>query len=311
MTDLIGASLAIMLGGGKGKLTTKLVTENGTYRAQDEPVEQGEKKYDGYSSFIAAVPTYEEELEEALEELDALKECQAEVIALLAEKTGITAETCEQIKELIEEIDDDPKPDVETPTAETIEDTEDPPDPEYDPDPIIGQINSDNGEPDVSKDPNDPTVNGDGGNVRSYFALKGKGVYSVRIIKNNTFTGHSVWYQYPLVYRTTYTIHITQCKVIDGVVRESIIATQTIDADSLGNYNYPYDPDYSGDDSRPGNTKGWKGNKDSFVSNSPAHTPYIVYYAANNAVTITTPLFYLSGGGAIGRTATSITIPLT
>ena len=56
MTELIADSLAIMLGGADPKLTTKTVTENGTYRAQDEPVPQGEDKYDGYSQFTAALP---------------------------------------------------------------------------------------------------------------------------------------------------------------------------------------------------------------------------------------------------------------
>lgn len=47
---------ALTCGGGKPKLTTKTVTENGTYKAQDEPVGQGEKKYDGYSQFTCALP---------------------------------------------------------------------------------------------------------------------------------------------------------------------------------------------------------------------------------------------------------------
>lgn len=73
-TDDFAAGYLLGQKKGKAKTMTKTITENGTYNAEDEPVEEGEKKYDGYSSVIAEVPTYEEEYEEALEEIEDLQE---------------------------------------------------------------------------------------------------------------------------------------------------------------------------------------------------------------------------------------------
>ena len=52
----VNGTLVDMLLQGDAKLKTKTVYLNGTYRAQDEPVQQGEDKYDGYSEFTCALP---------------------------------------------------------------------------------------------------------------------------------------------------------------------------------------------------------------------------------------------------------------
>lgn len=52
----VNGTLVSLLMGGDPKLKAKTVYENGTYRAADEPVGQGEAKYDGYSQFTAALP---------------------------------------------------------------------------------------------------------------------------------------------------------------------------------------------------------------------------------------------------------------
>ena len=57
---------ALTCGGGKPKVKTKNITENGSYSAQDEPVGQGEKKYDGYS--IVNVNVVDEYIKEIQDE---------------------------------------------------------------------------------------------------------------------------------------------------------------------------------------------------------------------------------------------------
>lgn len=47
---------ALTCGGGKPKLKEKTIYANGIYEAKDETVPQGEKKYQGYSKVIAALP---------------------------------------------------------------------------------------------------------------------------------------------------------------------------------------------------------------------------------------------------------------
>ena len=102
MTELIADSLAIMLGGADPKLLTKTVTENDTYRAQDEPVPSGEPKYDGYSQFTVNVPTYEEEYE-------AMLECFNDMSDVIEEDTGERPADCEEaitaVEGIIEEKD--------------------------------------------------------------------------------------------------------------------------------------------------------------------------------------------------------------
>ena len=50
-----GIAIGMLMRKGGGNLTTKEITENGTYTAKDEPVPQGQKKYDGYSEVTVNV----------------------------------------------------------------------------------------------------------------------------------------------------------------------------------------------------------------------------------------------------------------
>lgn len=59
--DVNGALIG-MLQDGAAKVKTKGVTENGVYTAADEPVGQGEDKYDGYSVFTVNVTDKEMEV---------------------------------------------------------------------------------------------------------------------------------------------------------------------------------------------------------------------------------------------------------
>ena len=115
---------------GKGKLTTKTITDNGTYKAKDEPVSQDEKKYDGYSevtvnlalgtktivsndtypasadslkgysSVTVNVPTYEQEYE-------AMLECFDDVADIIEENTGTRPQDCAGVKDALEDAYED------------------------------------------------------------------------------------------------------------------------------------------------------------------------------------------------------------
>lgn len=163
MTELIADSLAIMLGGADPKLTTKTVTENGTYRAADEPVQQGEDKYDGYSQFTANVSTYEDEYE-------AMLECFDDMADVIEEATGTRPADCEEAIEAVEgmideidkykakeEIEDEfntgePDPDVEQATEEAEEEEQE----EYD-DETKAVIEEVANTPTYPQDPSAPT----------------------------------------------------------------------------------------------------------------------------------------------------------
>lgn len=301
-----------MLFGKKGsaKLTTKTVTENGTYRAQDEPVGQGEKKYDGYSQFTANIRTYEEEyeqaledLEEALEKLDEMEDGFEEKVEHLKQLTGVTAKNFEELDQLIDEVAQNPPPEpgeeTETPSQEDQGKT-DPEDETTQPelDVIADGINDDNGEPSVTDTPQDG--GGDPDNIRSYFAIKGLGWYSLRIDKNNKFEPTCMWYSYAMCFNTTIRVIVTK---FDEHGDENIVYSNTFDTHSHGNYNWPYDPDYVGDQGTPpGTTKGWKGNDDS---------PKIQFYRVGNALHIAVYRWSISGGGGMDGQWYGTTITLT
>lgn len=306
-TDDFAAGYLLGQKKGKAKTMTKTITENGTYNAEDEPVEEGEKKYDGYSSVTVEVPSYEEEYE-------ALKQCQEEVIGLIAEITGITAQDCDDIQDLIKEMSKPPSPEDdddigEKPTDEEVEEAEDP-ESEITPEEIREKEEEkspkdDEDEPIAppSHDSRNPTIIPTGENEphpeiphKRYFAIKGLGWYAISFKKNNIFEGNdgimwpktNGWYVY---WDTTVDVMIT--KVHEGV--ETIVTTGQIHTHSYGNPNYPYDPDYSGDDTRPGKTLGWKGH-----SSWGTPTPYISYYIDNQSrlVRVQTKTWWISGSGA-------------
>lgn len=291
-----------MLFGKKGsaKLTTKTVTENGTYRAQDEPVGQGEKKYDGYSQFTANIRTYEEEyeqaledLEEALEKLDEMEDGFEEKVEHLKQLTGVTAKNFEELDQLIDEVAQNPPPEpgeeTETPSEEDQGKTdEEDPTTQAELDVIADGINDDNGEPSVTDTPQD--VGGDPDCVLSYFAIKGLGWYSLRIDKSNKFwiRDSSYYARYAQFFTTDVRVIVTK---FDEHGNENIVYSRTVEADSYGNYNWAYDEDYTGDPGTPpGTTKGWKGSFD-----SPNIQVYKTYINNRHTLVISTRCWSMSG----------------
>ena len=304
-----------MLFGKKGsaKLTTKTVTENGTYRAQDEPVGQGEKKYDGYSQFTANIRTYEEEyeqaledLEEALEKLDEMEDGFEEKQQHLIELTGIKAKDFAEIDQLIDlavdtgKVEEEPERPSEEDQGKT--DPEDPT-PQEDIDVIVGHINDNNEEPTITETPQD--VGGDPDCVLSYFAIKGLGWYSLRIDKSNKFwiRDSSYYARYAQFFTTDVRIIVTK---FDEHGNENIVYSNTIEADSYGNYNWAYDPDYTGDPGTPpGTTKGWKGSYD-----SPNIQVYKTYINNRHTLVINTRWWSMAGA-SINEHWNSLSIELT
>lgn len=304
-----------MLFGKKGgaKLTTKTVTENGTYRAQDEPVGQGEKKYDGYSQFTANIRTYEEEyeqaledLEEALEKLDEMEDGFEEKQQHLMELTGIKAKDFAEIDQLIDLAVDTGKVEEEPERpSEEEQETTDPenPTPQPDIDVIVGHINDNNEEPTITETPQD--VGGDPDCILSYFAIKGLGWYSLRIDKSNKFwiRDSSYYARYAQFFTTDVRIIVTK---FDEHGNENIVYSNTIEADSYGNYNWAYDEDYIGDPGTPpGTTKAWKGSYD-----SPNIQVYKTYINNRHTLVIRTRCWSMSGA-SINEYWNTLNIELT
>lgn len=277
------------------------ITENGTYNASDDDL-------DGYSKVIANVdPTGEiEELEQQLEEAEAaleeLLQCQQRVIGKLEEVTGITATNCDELMEVMEEAikeGEEPEGGDETPSEEDQGKTE-PEDPtsQSEIDVIAETINNNNGQPSVTDTPQDG--GGNPNNIKSYFAIKGLGWYSLRIDKNNKFEPTCMWYSYAMCFNTTIRVIVTK---FDEHGDEKIVYSNTLDTHSNGNYNWPYDPDYIGDQGTPpGKTKGWNGNDDS---------PKIQFYRNGNALHIAVYRWSISGGGGMSGQWYETTITLT
>ena len=299
----------------------KTITANDTYKAEDEPVEQGEPKYDGYSQVTVQVPTYKDEydamlecfddmadvIEDAtgekpedcqeaiaavqgiIEDLDTMKSGFDEKVEHLKQLTGITATTFAELDDIINEVaQNSPKPPgviVETPvTKGVVEETEEEnPATQSEIDDDAHDINDENGEPDVTD--TEQEGGGNPNNIRSYFGIKGLGWYSLRIDKNNTFWVRDSSYYAGFAMFGTTSVRIIVTK-FDENGDEHIVSNFTAEADSYGNYNYPYDPEYNGHEERPGTLKYWNGNYDS---------PNILYYRYNNELHIRTRTWSMAG----------------
>lgn len=328
LADEFAAGYLLGRRNGKGKLTTKTITDNGTYKAKDEPVGQDEKKYDGYSevtvnlalgtktivsndtypasadslkgysSVTVNVPTYEQEYQDALDRIEELEEQLDEMTDGFEEKqqhlmelTGIKAKDFAELDQLIDlavdtgKVEEEP----ETPSAEDQE-TTDPenPTPQPDIDVIVERINDNNEEPTITE--TEQNVGGDPDCIRSYFAIKGLGWYSLRIDKSNKFwiRESSYYARYAQFFTTDVRIIVTK---FDEHGNENIVYSNTVEADSYGNYNWAYDEDYTGDPGTPpGTTKGWKGSSD-----SPNIWVYKTYINNRPTLVIVTRCWSMSG----------------
>ena len=321
---------------GKGKLTTKTITDNGTYKAKDEPVGQDEKKYDGYSevtvnlalgtktivsndtypasadslkgysSVTVNVPTYEQEYQDALDRIEELEEQLDEMVDGFEEKvdhlyqlTGVKATTFAELDNLIDEAvregGVDPRPDYVKPDIEEVpieSSTQEEIDEEAE------RVDGENGQPTVTEEDTEDDRNPD--NIRSYFGIRGLGWYSLRIDKSNVFEPTCMWYNYAMCFNTEVRVIVTK---FDEHGEETIIANRTLDAHSHGNYNWPYDEEYIGDQGTPpGTTKGWHGNNNS---------PSIRYYRYGNTLHIEAYRWSISGGGGMSGAFYGFSITLT
>ena len=230
---------------GKGKLTTKTITDNGTYKAKDEPVGQDEKKYDGYSevtvnlalgsktivsndtypasadslkgysSVTVNVPTYEQEYQDALDRIEELEEQLDEMVDGFEEKvdhlyqlTGVKATNFAELDKLIDEATHhhEPTPEIEKPNLEI-----DPTNPEVTEEEIVEEeerVAHENGQPVITDGWGEDDSNPD--NILSYFAIRGLGWYSLRIDKNYNFEPTCMWYSYAMCFSTTVNVLVTK-----------------------------------------------------------------------------------------------------
>ena len=337
LADEFAAGYLLGRKNGKGKLTTKTITDNGTYKAKDEPVEEDEKKYDGYSevtvnlalgsksivsndtytassdglkgysSVTVNVPTYAQEYQEALARIDELEEQLGDMTDGFEEKadhlyqlTGVKATTFAELDILIDEAVREGGPEPH-PEIEIPNLEIDPTNPETTPEEIVEEeerVADENDQPVITDEWGEDDSNPD--NIRSYFGIKGLGWYSLRIDKNNTFEPTCMWYNYAMCFNTEVRVIVTK---FDEHGDETIVANRTLDTHSHGNYNWAYDPDYIGNPGTPpGTNKGWHGNYSS---------PSIRYRRDGNTLYIEGYRWSISGGGGMSGNWSGFTITLT
>ena len=321
---------------GKGKLTTKTITDNGTYKAKDEPVGQDEKKYDGYSevtvnlalgtktivsndtypassdslkgysSVTVNVPTYEQEYQDALDRIEELEEQLDEMVDGFEEKqqhlyqlTGVKATNFAELDILIDEAvrDGGHEPRPDYVTPD-IEEVPIESSTQEEIDEEAERVDGENGQPTVTDEYTEDDRNPD--NIRSYFGIRGLGWYSLRIDKNNVFEPTCMWYGYAMCFSTEVRVIVTK---FDEHGEETIVANRTLDAHSHGNYNWSYDEEYIGDKGTPpGTTKGWHGNNGS---------PSIRYRKEGNGLRIEAYQWSIGGGGGMSGAFYGFSITLT